>query len=246
LLTDVAESKITYIKCDVTSPSSIAAAAGEVRALLGEPSILVNNAGVGRPHSIVDTSTEWATKIFQINIISHFWLTREFLPDMIKKNKGHVVGLASMASFVAPPGIVDYASTKAAVMAFHEGKYPPTLSPAEHAHSRRSRTGLGQEIKHVYKSPGVLNTVVHPSWVRTALTHGYEEHLEKTQGGLMKPEHVGRKIADQIFSCSGGQLVIPRRLSVAAGLRGHANWVHQAILDFSVGGAAADFPAPEK
>jgi hypothetical protein len=41
---------------------------------------------------------------------------------MIRKNKGHIVGLASMASFVAPPGIVDYAATKSAVMAFHEGE----------------------------------------------------------------------------------------------------------------------------
>jgi short-subunit dehydrogenase len=106
----------------VTSPSSIAEAAKFVRAELGEPSILINNAGVGQPHSILDTSNEWVTKIFQINIISHFWTVKEFLPSMIRKNKGHIVGLASMASFVAPPGIVDYAATKAAVMAFHEGR----------------------------------------------------------------------------------------------------------------------------
>jgi all-trans-retinol dehydrogenase (NAD+) len=66
------------------------------------------------------------TKIFQINIISHFWMVKEFLPSMVRKNKGHIVGLASMASFVAPPGIVDYAATKAAVMAFHEGESMPT------------------------------------------------------------------------------------------------------------------------
>jgi NADP-dependent 3-hydroxy acid dehydrogenase YdfG len=117
------ERKITYVKCDVTSPAAIAEAAKFVRSELGDPTILVNNAGVGSPHSILETSNEWVTKIFQINIISHFWLTKEFLPHMIKKNKGHIVGLASLASFVAPPAIVDYASTKAAVMAFHEGDY---------------------------------------------------------------------------------------------------------------------------
>jgi all-trans-retinol dehydrogenase (NAD+) len=76
----------------------------------------VNNAGVGLPHSILQTSNEWVTKIFQINIISHFWLTKEFLPYMVKKNKGHIVGIASMASFVCPGAIVDYGCTKAAVM----------------------------------------------------------------------------------------------------------------------------------
>jgi all-trans-retinol dehydrogenase (NAD+) len=106
----------------VTSPSSIAEAAKTVRDKLGDPSILINNAGVGQPHTILETSNEWVTKIFQINVISHFWLTKEFLPSMVKKNKGHIVGLASMTSFVCPPAIVDYGSTKAAVMAFHEGK----------------------------------------------------------------------------------------------------------------------------
>jgi all-trans-retinol dehydrogenase (NAD+) len=156
------ERRITYVKCDVTSPAAIAEAAKFVRTELGDPTILVNNAGVGAPHSILDTSNEWITKIFQINIISHFWLTKEFLPHMIKKNKGHIVGLASLASFVAPPNIVDYASTKAAVMAFHEGELSWEWLKIEH--KLISDVGLGQEIKHVYKTPGVLNTVVHPGW----------------------------------------------------------------------------------
>jgi all-trans-retinol dehydrogenase (NAD+) len=49
-------------------------------------------------------------------------MVQEFMPAMLAKNKGHIVGLASMASWVTPPGMVDYAATKAAVQAFHEGK----------------------------------------------------------------------------------------------------------------------------
>jgi all-trans-retinol dehydrogenase (NAD+) len=92
---------------------------------------LINNAGVGAPHTLLDTPNEWVTKIFQINIISHFWITKEFLPSMVKNNHGHIVGLASMASFVAPPAIIDYAATKAAVLAFHEGNFnlPLTFDP---------------------------------------------------------------------------------------------------------------------
>ncbi|KAF2673110.1 NAD(P)-binding protein [Microthyrium microscopicum] len=216
-------SKITFFHCDVTSPSSIAEAAKAVRTTLGEPSILVNNAGVGKPHSILDTTNEWVTKIFQINIISHFWLVKEFLPHMIAKNKGHIIGMASMASFVAPPGIVDYGSTKAAVMAFHEG--------------------LGQEIKHIYKTPGVLNTVVHPSWVRTPLVAGYEDHLDKTQGGLMRVDVIGKKIVNQILSCRGGQLIIPSKLRIAAGIRGNPNWLQELIRDMAVGKAGSKFPS---
>ena len=104
-------------------------------------------------------------------------------------------------------------------------------------------TGLSQELKHIYKTPGVLNTVVHPSWVRTPLVKGYEDHLEKTQGGLMKPEMIGRKIADQIFSCSGGQLIIPASLKLAAGIRGQPNWLQEVLRDLAVGRAGAQIPA---
>jgi all-trans-retinol dehydrogenase (NAD+) len=98
------------------------------------------------------------------------------------------------------------------------------------------------EIKHIYKKPGVLNTVVHPSWVRTPLVGGYEDHLEKTQGKLMKPEHIAKKIVDQIVSCRGGQLIMPSDLAIAARIRGEPNWLQELIRDFAVGGAASKFP----
>jgi short-subunit dehydrogenase len=136
---------------------------------------------------------------------------------MLKNDKGHIIGIASMASWVAPPGIVSYAATKSAVLALHEG--------------------LDQEIKHIYGKPGVLTTIVHPNWVRTPLVGGYEDLLEKTQGKLLKPENIARKIVGQILSCRGGQLFMPGTLSIASTLRGQANWVQELIRDVTVGGA---------
>ncbi|KIW08428.1 uncharacterized protein PV09_01331 [Verruconis gallopava] len=212
-----------YFYCDVTDRSSIATAASQLRVKWGDPSILINNAGIGKPHSIIETPDDFVTKIFTINVISHFWMVKEFMPAMLSKNKGHIVGIASMASWVAPPGMVDYASTKSAVQAFHEG--------------------LNMEIKHIYKKLGVLNTVVHPSWVRTPLIGGYESHLEKTQGKLLKPEQIAKKIVDQIVSCNGGQLFMPGRMSTATRIRGEANWLQELIRDFAVGSATSSPPA---
>jgi all-trans-retinol dehydrogenase (NAD+) len=88
--------------------------------------------------------------------------------------------------------------------------------------------------------------VVHPSWVKTALTGGYEDHLEKTQGKLMKPEYVAKRIVDQIISCRGGQIIMPKQLATAAGIRGLPNWLQEFIRDKAVGGAASDFPDAKK
>jgi short-subunit dehydrogenase len=40
---------------------------------------------------------------------------------MITKNKGHIVTIASTASYAGVGGMVDYTATKAGVLAFHEG-----------------------------------------------------------------------------------------------------------------------------
>jgi len=77
---------------------------------------------IGNGKTILDTSTEFVQKIMAVNLSSHFVLIREFLPGMLEAKKGHVVSLASMASFVSAPGLVDYCVTKVGVLALHEGE----------------------------------------------------------------------------------------------------------------------------
>lgn len=48
-------------------------------------------------------------------------MVKEFLPDMIKNDHGHVVTIASFASYVVNAQNVDYACSKASALAFHEG-----------------------------------------------------------------------------------------------------------------------------
>jgi short-subunit dehydrogenase len=66
-------------------------------------------------------SPDWLRKIFDVNVLSNWYTIKAFLPDMITKNKGHIVTVASIASFISVAGMVDYCSTKAGVLAFHEG-----------------------------------------------------------------------------------------------------------------------------
>ncbi|KAF1986931.1 NAD(P)-binding protein [Aulographum hederae CBS 113979] len=202
---------VKYYNCDITSPESIHAAAEGVRSDFGNPSILINNAGIGSLHSVVETDYNFLKKIFDINVISHFSTVKEFMPDMLKANKGHIVTVASMASFVGPSGIADYSATKAGVLAFHET--------------------LNQEIRHHHKATGVLATVVHPSWVATALIKEWEADIQRAQGPLMKAEMVGNAIADQVLSCKAAQIMLPPQLHFVSGIRAWPNWVQEAMRD---------------
>jgi all-trans-retinol dehydrogenase (NAD+) len=202
---------IRYFRCDITSAAAVTEAGDAVRKTLGHPSILINNAGIALSHSIVDASDESLRKIFSVNLIALWSTTKDCLPNMILQNKGHIVTIASIASFMALPGAVDYSATKAGALAFHEG--------------------LACEIKHIYKAPGIITTVVHPSWVRTQMTQQYAERIERRQGKMMTPDEIASRVVKQIFKRKGGQLIIPSRVSNLSGIRGWPNWLQEWLRD---------------
>ena len=82
---------------------------------------MINNAGIATAHTILDTSEEFLEKLFRVNLFSHWITIKEFLPAMLDAKKGHIVSIASMASYFSGCGLVDYAATKAGVLALHEG-----------------------------------------------------------------------------------------------------------------------------
>ncbi|KAI1198249.1 NAD(P)-binding protein [Nemania serpens] len=204
-------SHIHFFQCDVTSSKSVAEAAGAVRREIGHPSILVNNAGITSPMPILKMSESYLRKIFGVNTLSHWFTVQEFLPHMIQMNKGHVVTVASIASFVALPTAADYSATKAAALAFHES--------------------LTCELKHCYKAQNVLTTVVHPNFVRTPLIEEYAGHLEKSGVRMLSSEQVAEPIVAQLMSRRGGQLIIPSSMGHISGIRGWPTWLQELLRD---------------
>lgn len=95
--------KISYYKCDITSAEAVNAVADAIRSDHGNPSILVNNAGIAFDSTIMTTSPEHLRRIFDVNALSHWFTVQAFLPAMVKQRKGHVVTMASMASFLSGP-----------------------------------------------------------------------------------------------------------------------------------------------
>jgi all-trans-retinol dehydrogenase (NAD+) len=111
-----------FEQCDITSPAAVDAAAASVRATIGHPSILINNAGMIVFKPLLEESPAQLDKMVAVNLTSHWNTIRAFLPNMIVNNKGHVLATASMASYVTVASTTGYAATKAAVLTLYEGK----------------------------------------------------------------------------------------------------------------------------
>jgi serine 3-dehydrogenase len=86
------------------------------------PDVLVNNAGLARGlDSIHNGALEDWEEMIDANVNGLLYVTRAFLPDMIEKNRGHVVNIGSIAGrWTYPKGAV-YCATKAAVASISEG-----------------------------------------------------------------------------------------------------------------------------
>ncbi|KXJ85884.1 hypothetical protein Micbo1qcDRAFT_127170 [Microdochium bolleyi] len=222
-----ARQKLFYYKCDITSADSVASAVSAIAAEPGipasGPSILINNAGVSHELPILTVPLSQVQRIFQVNTISHWTLVQAFLPGMLAANKGHIVTIASLASFVALPYGGAYAATKAAALAFHEA--------------------LACEIKHIHANPAVVCSVVHPNFVDTPLTKGFADKLQR--GGLprmLTSQQVSDAVLDQVVQKRrGGQVFVPASSWSLSMLRAGPNWVQEIVRDAVGRGTAKQF-----
>lgn len=83
--------------------------------------VLVNNAGLAKGVAKADEASldDWET-MFETNVMGLLFVTRLALP-LLKKNRGHIVNIGSVAGRWTYPGGAVYCATKAAVLAFSEG-----------------------------------------------------------------------------------------------------------------------------
>lgn len=92
----------------------------EVRDLGIEVDVLVNDAGQGIYGEFKDTDINRELQIIDLNISSLVILTKDFLKDMVSRNSGKILNLASIASKVPGPWQSVYHGTKAFVLSFTE------------------------------------------------------------------------------------------------------------------------------
>lgn len=194
---------VHYYRVDLSESAKVAAVAKQIRADVGEPTILINNAGVARGKTILETTDQDLKFTFEVNAFAHFYTVREFLPAMIRRNHGMVVTVASIASFVCVPNLVDYSSTKAAALAFHEG--------------------LAAELVTRYNAPGVRTVIVNPGYTNTALFAGHTNNTPFMMPTL-HPESVADAICRQIFTGRSGQVFTPAFTSMLPFVRAGPNW----------------------
>lgn len=105
------------IRGDVGDPAFCSSAVERTVKELGGLDIVVNNAGEQHEvKSLQEISDEQLHRTFRTNIFSQFYITRAALPHL--KEGSAIVNTASITAYRGSPSLIDYASTKGAIVGF--------------------------------------------------------------------------------------------------------------------------------
>ena len=121
----------------------------------GDVTMIFNNAGIMGPvGKSWDLDLNLGKKTFEINLFSHWYILREIFPRMMKNEKGHVIGICSIAGFLWCPEWATYAASKHAVKAYYEG--------------------LEEDLRFRSPNSKIKITLVYPGLIATNMTKPFK------------------------------------------------------------------------
>ncbi len=114
-------SQITAIAKDLSNDNAAQELYDEVKGQHITINALVNNAGIGE-HGKFATETDWDKEkaLIHINVVTLTHLTKLYVKEMVGRNEGKILNLASIASTMPNPLLAVYGASKAYVLSFSE------------------------------------------------------------------------------------------------------------------------------
>jgi 2-dehydro-3-deoxy-D-gluconate 5-dehydrogenase len=122
--------------------------------------ILVSSAGVALRAAPEEYPDEYWDKTMEVNINSHFILSKEIGRDMLARGKGKIIFIASLQAFIASTSSPAYAATKGGV------------------------AQLAKTLANVWGSRGVNVNAIAPGWVQTDMVKWVTENPEVAKAAL--------------------------------------------------------------
>lgn len=159
---------VEVFPCDVTDAGAVKDLAQAVTRRFGPLDVLVNNAGVFRPASFLETSPEQFDAQLAVNLRSVLLVSQAFIPGMVRRGRGDVFNIGSIAGLQAYPGGAAYCAAKFGV------------------------TGLTKVMRAELKTKGIRVTLVCPGATFTPSWDGSGVPAER----MMPAVDIGRAILD--------------------------------------------------
>ncbi|CAO1384619.1 unnamed protein product [Diamesa hyperborea] len=163
----------TYV-VDISVKEQVYESAKRVKQEVGKVDILINNAGIVTCRPFLELSDKSIELTYGVNILSHYWTSKAFLPDMIESKQGHIVTVSSVTGLLGTYACTDYSATKFACVGFHESLY--------------------SEL-HMHGHDFIGMTLVCPYYIATGMFNGVKPRLFP----MLEPKYVADKIVNAVL-----------------------------------------------
>lgn len=183
---------------DLRDLGSIAQTAQKVRKQVGDPDVVINNAGTSRGALFWEYDSGDDTRaVMAVNALAPMYVTREFLPAMIRRayRAARVVNIASTAGLFAVPTTSVYAASKSALIGWSES--------------------LRRELEREGHSNVKVTTVI-PGPITTGMENGAKP---SPLAPPMSPEYVVDRVWQAMLS-GRRMLMLPASIGLARALKG--------------------------
>lgn len=116
--------KISAHVVNVSDREAVEALPGAVIAAHGAVDGVINNAGIIQPFvRLNDLPHDAIERVLNVNLYGVIYMTKAFLPHLLKRPAAHIVNVSSMGGFFPVPGQSLYGASKAGVKLLTEGLY---------------------------------------------------------------------------------------------------------------------------
>ncbi|TVY53576.1 Epidermal retinol dehydrogenase 2 [Lachnellula cervina] len=176
---------VSVYKCDVGDKEQVAKVAVEIERDLGTPTILINNAAIVNGKPLLDLSIEEIERNFRVNLLSHFYTLKNFLPGIMRAGQGTIVTISSVVGQIGAAHLSDYTAAKAGITAMHRS--------------------LVAELK---SSPNIKTILVSPGQLTTPLFTGVQTP-NSFFAPVLEPVDVAKEVIAAIDGGSSTELAMP-------------------------------------
>ena len=112
------DGKCLTVRADIRIEKQVENLKEKALSAFGTVDILINNAGVGAWHEIVDMPTREWNAVIDTNLTGVFLATRAFLPTMIAQGSGHILNISSVAGKLGFKSGSAYCASKWGLLGF--------------------------------------------------------------------------------------------------------------------------------
>lgn len=168
---------------NITELNAVSTFSERVIAHHGAVDALINNAGIIQPF-VRANELDYAhiERVMSVNFYGTLYMTKEFLPHLLRRPVAHIVNVSSMGGFLPVPGQSVYGASKAAVKLFTEG-----------LHSELADTNV--RVSVVF--PGAVGTNIAAN-SGVGLELGSEDVASRRSFEPMEPAKAAQMIVDGI------------------------------------------------